>query len=293
MAVVGKPNLGRRIFVIANVIILLLIGAVTLYPFLYVLAASLSEQTYIMKGSVSILPKGLNIEAYKMVFENPMIGRAYLNTIFYTVAGTAINLLLTVCGAYPLSRARFPGKKFFMFLVTFTMFFGGGMIPTFLVVRNLHMYNTIWAMLLPGAISTWNLIIMKTFFQQIPASLEESALIDGTNEIQALFWIILPLSLPSLATIGLFYAVGHWNGFFSALIYLKDKELFPLQILLRQIVIQNQTDDMMTDINQGRELISESIKFATIIVATLPILVVYPFIQKYFVKGVMVGAVKG
>jgi putative aldouronate transport system permease protein len=134
---------------------------------------------------------------------------------------------------------------------------------------------------------------MKSFFQQIPVSLEESALIDGTNEIQALFWIILPLSLPSLATIGLFYAVGHWNGFFSALIYLKDKELFPLQIILRQIVIQNQTDDMLSDLNQGRELISESIKFATIIVATLPILIIYPFIQKYFVKGVMVGAVKG
>lgn len=293
MAVVGKPTVGRRVFTIINIIVLILIGIVTLYPFLYVLSASLSEQTYIMQGKISIFPQGFNTEAYKRVFQNPMIGRAYFNTVFYTLAGTSINLLLTVFGAYPLSRARFPGKKFFMFLVTFTMFFGGGMIPSFMVVRNLHMYNTIWAMLIPGAVSTWNLIIMKSFFQQIPVSLEESALIDGTNEIQALFWIILPLSLPSLATIGLFYAVGHWNGFFSALIYLKDKELFPLQIILRQIVIQNQTDDMLSDLNQGRELISESIKFATIIVATLPILVIYPFIQKYFVKGVMVGAVKG
>ena len=293
MASYNKLTPSRVAFNIINISIMLTVAVATLYPFLYVLAASLSDTSYIVQGKVGIIPIGINLEAYKRVLEYPFIGKSYYNTILYTVMGTTINLILTVCGAYPLSRNRFPGKKFFMFIVTFTMLFGGGMIPTFLVVKGLGLYNTIWAMILPSAISTWNLIIMRTFFQQIPASLEEAALIDGTNEIQALYMIILPLSMPSLVTIALFYAVGHWNSFFPALIYLKNKELYPLQIILRQIVIQNETDSMVNDLNQGRELVSESIKHATIIVATLPILTIYPFIQKYFVKGVMVGAVKG
>lgn len=293
MAVYTRLTPGRVIFNIVNYTILTFLAAITLYPFLYVLAASLSDQSYLMQGKFGIIPVGFNLEAYKRVFEYPLLGRAYLNTVFYTIAGVAINMLLTACGAYPLSRNRFPGKSFFNFLITITMLFNGGLIPTFLVVKGLGMYNTVWALIIPFAINSWYLIILKTFFQQIPASIEESALIDGTNEIQCLFKIILPLSVPALLTITLFYAVLSWNAFFTAMIYLKEKSMMPLQLLVRQIVLLDETDAVISDVGKGKDLASESVKHATIIVAALPIIMVYPFIQKYFVKGVMVGAIKG
>lgn len=293
MAPYNRLTTGRVVFNIINVIVLIFLAVITIYPFLFVIAASLSDHTFIIQGKIGIIPKGFTIETYKRVFKYPLLLTSYRNTVFYTVFGTFINMILTVCGAYPLSRERFPGKNFFMFMVAFTMLFSGGMIPSFLLVKNLGMYDSIWALLIPGAISTWNLIVMRTFFSQIPASLEESARIDGANDIQALIMIILPLSIPSLATIALFYAVGHWNSFFSALIYLRNQKLWPLQMILRQIVISEQTDQLIEDVTQGKDMVSESIKHATIVVATLPILLVYPFIQKYFVKGVMIGAIKG
>lgn len=284
---------GRRIFEIANYLLLTVIVGLTLYPVLYVLAASLSSHQYLEQAKVTIIPLGFTIEAYQRVLANPLIGISYLNTVFYTVAGTAISLFLTTLSAYALSRRKFSGKKFFLGIVVFAMLFNGGIIPTFLVVRGLGFYNTIWAILLPAALTSFNLIIMKTFFEQIPYELEESAALDGCNPLQTLFLIFLPLSLPGLMTVGLFYAVSQWNSFFPAMIYLRDRSLMPIQIVLRDIVIQNQTDSFVADLATNQDQVSESIRYATIIVATLPIMIVYPFIQKFFIKGTMIGAVKG
>ncbi|HML45659.1 MAG TPA: carbohydrate ABC transporter permease [Clostridia bacterium] len=285
---VGTMTPGRRLFIGVNTLFLLALSCVMLYPFLYVIAASFSSDVFILTGSVGILPKGFTTGAYGRVFNYPMIWRSYGNTLLYTFFGTLINIALTSLGAYPLSRKQFYGRTFFTFFVAFTMWFNAGMIPTFLVVRSYKMYNTLWAILLPGAISTYNMIVMRTFFQQIPVSLEEAALIDGCNDVQTLLRIIVPLSF---VTISLFYAVGHWNSFMSALIYLRDKNKFPLQMILRDVVIQNQLQDLV-NITESMDVNAESVKFATIVTATLPILCIYPFIQKYFVKGVMIGALK-
>jgi putative aldouronate transport system permease protein len=283
----------RMVFRVANTAFLLLVCVVTLIPILNVVSASLSEHTYLQQGKVGILPRGFTLESYKRVLEYPMIKRAYLNTILYTLTGTAISLLLTACGAYPLSRPGFLGRKAFTAMIVFAMLFGGGLIPTFLVVRGVGFYNTIWAIVIPGAVASFYLIIMRTFFQQIPKEIVESATIDGSSHYRILFRIILPLSVPAMMTIGLFYGVNQWNSFFPAMIYLKDRARFPIQIVLRDIVIQNQTDSLMQDVTQGKDILSESIKYATIVVASLPIMMVYPFIQRYFVKGVMLGSVKG
>jgi putative aldouronate transport system permease protein len=288
-----KVTKGRFIFNVINAVIMIVVCIVTLYPLLYVAAASLSKPIFIAQGKVGIIPQGFTTTAYKMVFEYPMIGRSYFNTILYTTLGTFINLVLTMFAAYPLSRKSFLGRRFFNFMIFIPMIFNAGMIPSFLVVNGLGIRNTIWAMVLPGAISSFNVIIMKTFFQGIPEALEESARIDGATHMQILFRIILPLSIPSIVTVGLFYAVGHWNSFFGAMLYLRDPKMQPIQIVLRNIVIMNQTDSVMQSINDDRAQISEAVKYATIMVATLPILLVYPFIQKYFVKGVMIGSVKG
>ena len=288
-----RISTGRLVFNIINFFVMALVCIVTLYPFLFITAASLSGPQFIAQGKISILPVDFTIDAYKMVFNYPMIARSYFNTILYTTLGTAINILLTIFAAYPLSRKYFIGRKFFNMMIFFPIIFNVGMIPSFLVVNGLHLRNSIWAMVLPGAIAGFNVIIMRTFFEGIPEALEESARIDGSSHMQTLFKIILPLSLPSIATIGLFYAVGHWNSFFGAMLYLRDPKMQPLQIILRNIVVMNQTDSVMQSVNDDRAQISESIKYATIMVATIPILLVYPFIQKYFVQGVMIGSVKG
>ena len=287
--VAGKQSKSRKLFLIINAILLIALAWVTLYPFLYVAAASFSDKLFIMQGKIGIIPIGFTTQAYESVFTYPNLWQSYGNTIFYMTAGTAINMVMTVFGAYALSRRQLLVRTFFTFFIVFTMWVNAGMIPTFLVVRDLGMYDSIWAILLPGAISTYNLVVMRTFFTSIPVSLEEAAKIDGCNDMQALLKIILPLSIPSLVTIGLFYMVAHWNSFMPALIYLRSKERFPLQLILREIIMQNAMQDMLYS---NDNVISESIKYATIIVATLPILCVYPFIQKYFVKGVMIGAVK-
>jgi putative aldouronate transport system permease protein len=274
------------------------ICVVMLYPFLFVLAASLSSSSAVSRGMVSIIPQGFNLRAYAEVFKYKYIWTGYKNTILYTVAGTALNLVMTVAGAYPLSRKQFYGRSVFTFIVAVTMFFSGGLIPTFLVMRSYKLLDTFWIMILPGAVSTWNMIIMRTFFQNIPTELEEAAIIDGCNDIGVLWRIVLPLSTASIMTIGMFYAVGHWNSWFNAFIYLRDYDKYPLQLFLRMIVLLNQINDISSSaVGQMTEnpdaLISDTIKYAVIIVTAAPILCVYPFVQKYFVKGVMVGSVKG
>ncbi|WP_240415840.1 carbohydrate ABC transporter permease [Paenibacillus periandrae] len=288
-----RMTLGGLAFSCINALILGLVVVMTLYPFLYVVSASLSEQLYIQQGRIGIIPMGFQLEAYRRVLEFPMLGRSYLNTILYTALGTAISLILTVCAAYPMSKRDLPGRKFMTTIVLIPMLFGGGLIPTFLVVNALGMRDSIWAIVIPAAVTSFYVFIQRTFFEQIPLELEDAAKIDGCSMVQTLVKIILPLALPSLVTIGLFYAVNEWNSFFPAMIYLNDENLFPVQILLRAIVIQNQTDQVLVDVFDDKNLLSESIKYSTLVVATLPILMVYPFIQKYFVQGSMMGSIKG
>lgn len=290
-----KRSMGEWIFDCFNIILMLLLAVVTIYPFLYVLFASLSEAAYVVQQrGLFLYPKGFNIEAYKLVFHNPAITTGYINTFFYVIVGTALNLLMTSLGAYALSRQNVMWKNPVMFMIVFTMFFSGGLIPTFLLVNELGMLDSRWALIIPSAMSAYNLIIMRTSFQGIPVSLEESAKLDGASDFTVLFRIVLPLSMPVVAVMILFYGVGHWNGWFQALIYLRTRDLYPLQLILREILITNSTDTMMTGVAGGeRAQIGETIKYATIIVATVPILLLYPFLQKYFVKGVMIGAIKG
>jgi putative aldouronate transport system permease protein len=274
---------------------LVVLVLVTLYPLMYVAFASISDATQLVthKGFL-FRPLGFSLEAYISVFKNPGILTGYKNTIFIVVMGVVINLFMTAIGAYVLSRKNVMWNKAFIFIIVFTMFFNGGLIPLYLIVKNVGLVNSLWATIIPFAISTFNLIIMRTAFMSIPDSLEESAKIDGANHITILFRIILPLSMPVIAVMILYYAVEKWNGWFYASVFLKDRELFPLQLTLREILIANSTDSMTQGADAGdRFQIGETIKYATIMVATVPILCVYPFVQKYFVKGVMVGALKG
>jgi putative aldouronate transport system permease protein len=240
-------------------------------------------------------PQGFNLDAYAKVFQNPNIVGGYINTIVIVAGGTLLNLFMTSLGAYVLSRKGVPWTRTVMLVIVFTMFFSGGLIPMYLLVNNwLDLGNSLLALIIPGLISTWNLIILRTSFEAIPDGLIESARMDGAQDFTILFRIVLPLSLPVMAVMVLFYGVSHWNSWFSAMIYLRDRELFPLQLILREILIQNSTAYMSGDASASDvEAVGESIKYATIIVATLPILAVYPFLQKYFVKGVMIGSIKG
>ncbi len=292
-----KKSNSRVAFEWFNVVFMIVLCIVMLYPFLNVVASSVSDNSAVSRGRVSFYPIGFNLEAYKAVVRYKHIWTGYKNTILYTVIGTGINLLMTICGAYPLSRRQFYGRGVFTFFVAFTMFFSGGLIPTYLIISSYGMLDTFWVMVIPGAISTYNMIIMRTFFQGIPVELEEAATIDGCTDIQTLWKVILPLSTASLMTIGMFYAVGHWNAWFNAVIYLRDSGRFPVQLWLRTIVLQNQVRDLVEGSGavdtEAENLVADTIKFAVIVVAVLPILCVYPFVQKYFVKGVMVGSVKG
>jgi putative aldouronate transport system permease protein len=262
-----------------------------------VLSASFSDPQAVLRGEMFLWPKGINFHSYEKIFQNKDILRGYSNTLIYTLVGTLINLVMTILAAYPLSRKDFIGRNAIMALFVFTMFFSGGLIPTYMLIKNLGMLNTLWVMIIPNAVSIWNIIIMRTFFQQsIPHELHEAATIDGCSNIQTLTRIILPLSMPIIAVTILFYAVGHWNAFFNAMLYLSDKNKFPLQLILREILIQGQTNDMVkmsteSAIKQQREV--EGIKYAVLVVANIPVLMLYPFLQRYFVKGVMIGAIKG
>ncbi len=258
------------------------------------IAVSLSGTVPVLKGEVFFWPKAFTLNTYKAVFENPDIGRAYLNTILYTALGTTISLLITSAGAYALSKRDMLFRNSFMVMVTVTLFFSGGMIPTFLVVRSYDLLDTIWAMVLPGALSTWNLIVMRTFFLGMPQEVEESGKIDGLNDVGIFIRLVLPLSKAILATIGLFYGVSIWNNFFSALLYLRDADLFPLQIIVRNMVLQGASGaNGAANVGGDSMIVDESLKYATIIVTTVPILLIYPFLQKYFAKGALIGSVKG
>ena len=275
-------------------IFLLILTAVVLYPFIYMVSISVSDPVAVEFGKVRFLPVGWSWEAYLFVFNDPRLMLAYVNTIIYAVLGTSLSLLLTSLTAYPLSVKWFCMKKFIIKFLTVTMFFGGGIIPYYITIRNLHMINTIWVMILPGAVSAWNVILYRTFFQSLPDSLGESAYIDGANDIKILFQIILPLSKPLLVTMALFSVVGIWNDYFTALIFLNDRSKYPLQMILRSILVQvellnKDTAQLMMNFTVN----SKTIKAATIMVAMLPIMLVYPFIQKYFMQGMMIGSLKG
>ncbi|MBX4146918.1 sugar ABC transporter permease [Paenibacillus sp. LC231] len=288
---------GDRIFNVINYTILILVTIIVMYPLVFVLSASFSDPQAVLRGEMLLWPKGVNLNSYVKIFQNKDIISGFSNTLVYTSLGTFINLTMTILAAYPLSRKDFVGRNAIMALLVFTMFFSGGLIPTYLLIKNLGMLNTLWVMIIPNAVSIWNIIIMRTFFQQsIPGELQEAATIDGCSNIKILTRIILPLSMPIIAVTILFYAVGHWNAFFNALLYLSDKDKFPLQLILREILIQGQTNDMVkmsteSAIKQQREV--EGIKYAVLVVANIPVLALYPFLQRYFVKGVMIGAIKG
>ncbi|WP_240417246.1 carbohydrate ABC transporter permease [Paenibacillus periandrae] len=276
-------------------IVLILLVIVTLYPLLYVLFASLSDGGRLVQHTgILWKPLGFSLEAYKSVISNTSILTGYRNTIILVFAGVLINLAITSLGAYVLSRKNVMWNKLFVMIIIFTMFFHGGLIPLYLTVKNIGLLNSLWAVIIPFAINTFNLIIMRTAFMSVPESLEESAKIDGANHFVILAKIIIPLSMPVIAVMILYYAVEKWNGWFFASIFLKDRELFPLQLILREILIANSTDNMSQGVDtSNRYQVGETIKYATIMVASVPILCLYPLVQKYFVKGVMIGALKG
>lgn len=272
----------------------------TLYPLIYVFSASFSDPVSVTTGKVTLLPVQPTLDGYATIFQYGPIWLGYRNTLFYTIVGTLINMAVTLPCAYALSRRDFVGRNVLSIFFAFTMFFSGGLIPTYLVVKQLKMLNTVWALLLPTAMSVWNMIIARTYFQNsIPAGLEEAATIDGCSNLKLFFQIILPLSQPIIAVLILYYAVGHWNEYFNALIYLNDQNIYPLQLILRNILLLDQMFDMMDSDPEARQemmrllQMKESMKFGIIVLSTLPVMVLYPFLQKFFVKGVMIGAIKG
>jgi multiple sugar transport system permease protein/putative aldouronate transport system permease protein len=277
---------------------LLAVALITVgYPLIYIVSASFSSTQAVVGGRVWLWPVEFSLLGYQTIFEYRAVWNAYANTVFYTVFGTAINVVLTIMAAYPLSRRDLQGRNLFMFMITFTMIFSGGLIPTYLLVRGLGMLNTRWVMMIPNAIAAWNIIITRTYYQStIPDELHEAAQLDGCSDVRFLMSVVVPLSGAITAVNALFYAVAHWNAFFNAFIYLSKDELYPLQIILREVLIQNDFDnEAFTDVSdqETREGLRELLKFSLIIVASVPVLCIYPFVQKYFVRGVMIGSIKG
>lgn len=274
-------------------IILLIVGV----PLLYVLAASFSSPQAVTSGKVLLWPVDFSLEGYKAVFQHKLILRAYGNSMFYMIAGTCINVVLTMFAAYPLSRNDLPGGKGIMLMFTFTMVFMGGLIPMYLLVSSLHMLNTIWAMIIPGAVTAYNMIVACTFIKSnIPKELLEAAQIDGCSDLKFFFQFVIPLSKAVIAVITLYYAIGHWNAYFNALVYLKNENLYPLQIVLKDILVSNQVNANMVydaELAEAKEGLSELLKYSLIVVSVIPVLIIYPFVQKHFVTGVMVGSIKG
>ena len=288
-----KLSYGERVFHVFNYILLTLIGLAAVYPFLYVLFASISEGGAVTSGKVILWPVNITLDAYEQVFKETEIWLSYANTIYYTVFGTIINMVLTIMGAYPLSKKRLMGREFIGFFIAFTMLFSPGMIPFYLNLRDLVLLDTRAAILFAFGITTFNVIIMRSFFQSIPEEIEEAAKVDGASNFQTLWRIVLPLSKPALAAIALFYAVARWNGYFWAMIILQDEKKIPLQVLLNKLVVEMNPTAEMLSMMDASSYSRETVIYATIVVAVIPIVVVYPFIQKYFVKGVMIGSIKG
>lgn len=291
MASVSTKSKSSLVYTVINVLIMLLVIVVTLFPILNILAKSFSSLKYLTLNEVTLIPKGFNLDTYKIIMKDMDFWVEYKNTILYTILGTLVNLIMTTLFAYPLSVSRLKGRKVLMAFVVFTMFFNGGIIPNYMVVSGLNMRNTIFAIIIPGAISTFNLIVMRTFFEGIPKELEEAASIDGMNTYGILVRIILPLSKPILATMVLFYAVGMWNSWFPAVLYLDHKSMNPVMIYLRNL-IQGATSAAAND-SDSIGSVSVNIQYVTVVLTSLPIICVYPFLQKYFVQGVMIGSVKG
>ncbi len=299
---VGKKSTLNWVFDIFNYLFLTLLAIVCLYPMLHVAFGSISNPTLLTKHTGILLhPLGFTSRGYEIVFRNPNIWSGYGNTLFYVIVGTVARTIITMLGAYVMMQKDFMLRKILMFLFVFTMYFSGGMIPDYLLVTKLHLLNTRWALIIPTLISTWNMIILKTAFSQVPVSLSESARLDGAGDLTVLFQIILPAAKASVAVIIMYYAVGEWNSWFSAAIYLPGRrDLYPLQLFLREILISNSTSGNAAEAAGGagsspdaiEALIEDVVRYCTICVATIPILCIYPFVQKYFVKGVMMGSVK-
>ncbi|MEK3890099.1 carbohydrate ABC transporter permease [Bacillus sp. FSL K6-3431] len=289
-----KESMGDRFFVGAIYVLLILVLIAVLYPLIYIVSASFSNPSAVTSGRVWLLPIDPTILGYTTVFKNPQIIQGFSNSLFYTVAGTLISVSITIMLAYPLSRTTFYGRKLIMIILVFTMIFDGGLIPLYLVVKNLNFIDTIWALLLPSALAVFQVIIARTFFQStIPAELVEASEMDGCSDIGFIFRVVLPLAKPIIAVLVLMYAVMKWNMYFDALIYLKSEELFPLQIILRSILILN--TDPSANIQEMLKLqgLKELMKYSLIVVSSLPVLILYPFVQKHFVKGMLIGSVKG
>ncbi len=293
-----KEPRGDRIFGAVVFVIVTLLMLIVLYPLVYVLSCSVSSPTAVGAGEVVLLPKGFTLMGYRRVFQEPDILLGYKNTLFYTIIGTAINLFVTVPAGYMLSKKEVPGRNLFMFLFMFTMYFSGGMIPSFLLVKSLHLYDTRAVLVILGAFSTYNCIICRTFFAALPHELEEAAAIDGCSTVRTFIQIVLPLSQALLGVMVLYFAVGHWNSYFNAMIYVNNEKYKPLQLILRRILILEQASSNMME-GGGDEYAAEQfklkelIKYAVIVVSSLPVLVLYPFLQKYFAQGVMIGSIKG
>ncbi|MNH95111.1 L-arabinose transport system permease protein AraQ [compost metagenome] len=283
---------GEKIFAGLNYLFLGLLGISMLLPFIHLLAKALSNEAYVLANDITFWPKGIHGGSFAYVLNNQQFILSFGNSVFITLVGTFLSLIITMLAAYPLSKQGFPGRRLILFLYVLTMFFSGGIIPTYLVVKGLGLTNMIWSMIVPTLLAPFNLILMRSFFMSIPDALDESARIDGASNTRILFTIYLPLSMPSIATIGMFYAVGYWNNFFSALLYITDRKLMPLQVYLMSI-IQDEANISMSNVEALMSTAPESIRAATIISAVVPILLIYPFLQKYFVKGALVGAVKG
>lgn len=292
-----QNSLDDRIFDVVNNCFLVIALLVVLYPLIYIVSSSFSSTYAVVSGRVWLLPVEPSLMGYQAVFKNPHIWTGYGNSAFYAFFGTMINIVMTIMAGYPLSRKDFHGRNIIMAIFTFTMLFNGGLIPYYLLVNNLNMIDTRWAMIIPNAMVVWNVILTRTYFQSnIPDELQEAASLDGCSDIAFIIRIVLPLSGPIIAVMILFYAVGHWNSYFDALIFLKSAKLYPLQIILRNILIQNQISaDMMIDVETmlRQQGLRDLLKYSLIVVASAPVLVIYPFVQKYFVKGIMVGAIKG
>lgn len=287
---------GDRAFDVINTLLLVFVFLIIFYPLYYILIASFSDPDMVLTGKIFLLPKGFQLESYQKVFENSEVMNGYLHTILYAVVGTCINLVVTLSAGYALSRTDLRGKKALTLFFVFTMFFSGGTVPTYMLVRNLKLLNTFWAMVLPNAMSVWNLILCRNFFEEnIPKELLEVSQIDGCRNYYFFLKIVLPLSKALIAVMVLFYAVGHWNSYMQPLMYLSDRDKYPLQLVLKNILISSQPDASLAGMTDRAEMYkqTEMLKYALVVVTSVPMIVLYPFVQKYFVQGVMVGSVKG
>lgn len=294
-----KLTRGDLAFEIFNTIFMILVVIVIAWPLWFVIIASFSDPTYVTNGEVWLWPKGFHLDAYRRVFTNSKLLTGYKNTIIYTFVATILNIIVTVCLAYPLSRKDFKGRDFITLLMTITMFFNGGLIPTYLCYKQLGLVNNPWVMILPGLFTTYNCILVRTFFQGQPFELQEAAMIDGCSNFRILWQIMVPLSKPIIAVMAIYYGVAHWNAYFDALVYLSDAKLKPLSLVLRDILV-TMSESASEDVGAGAESgedekrrAAEVMKYAVIIISTVPVLCLYPFLQKHFAKGVMLGAIKG